>query len=324
MRRKQEIAPLFRTKNSWFKPCSADAASSPAFATLTSPGLYAPPSLLQDLHVLDLLELAGSQAKAGAALAMHQSTVCRSLRLMQRELQLIPRQGQPVCRHGHNDCLQHLRLAYRAHRLMDDVVRIGCDLLHHPLISTLPTVQQVPTRFRSAEQWVDLIRHGLLDGAIVSSYGFDQPVLSGQAPRWAGIKAKPLGVLALQLVAITPLTRRVLLPSCAAAPLLHQTLDWAGFAIEKQPAACQDTAAWLKRATDRRLALPVIPALVGEAWLNDHGLVPLQEQPPLIEQLWLLLPEASGSHNAVQQLVRRLRTRIKASETMQDPHENAN
>lgn len=42
---------------------------------------YAPPTALEDLHILDFLELAGSQAKAGAALAMHQSTVCRSLQL---------------------------------------------------------------------------------------------------------------------------------------------------------------------------------------------------------------------------------------------------
>ncbi len=44
-----------------------------------------PPMPLEDLHILDYLELAGSQASAGAALAMHQSTVSR---------------------HGHNQCLQ--------------------------------------------------------------------------------------------------------------------------------------------------------------------------------------------------------------------------
>jgi hypothetical protein len=289
---------------------------------VTTPISYTPPSLLQDLHVLDLLELAGSQAKAGLALAMHQSTVCRSLRLMQQELRLQPATGPSVCRHGHNDCLHHLRLAYRAHRLLDGVMRIGTDLLHQPLISPLPTVQQVPPRFRSAEQWVGLIRHGLLDGAIVSSLALDTRLLSGQVPRWEGVQTKELGVLALQLVGFTPSVRRVLLPNRIAAPRLHQQIDWAGLGIEKQPAACQDTPAWLKRANDRRLALPVIPALMGHSWLDHHNLVPLKEQPLLTEQLWLLLPEASGSPNAVQQLVRRLRSRIQAGETMQDPHEN--
>ena len=53
---------------------------------------YAPPTPLEDLHILDYLELAGSQYKAARELEMHQTTVCRSL--------------------------QHLRLAYREHRLM--------------------------------------------------------------------------------------------------------------------------------------------------------------------------------------------------------------
>lgn len=44
---------------------------------------YRPPMPLEDLPILDDLEL-----------AMHQSTVCR---------------------HGHNPCLQHLRLASREH-----------------------------------------------------------------------------------------------------------------------------------------------------------------------------------------------------------------
>jgi hypothetical protein len=138
--------------------------------------------MLQDLHILDLLELAGSQAKAGQALAMHQSTVCRSLRLLQQELRLEPVKGAAICRHGHNNCLNHLRLAYRAHRLMEGVLRLGSDALHHSLISRLTNVQQVPPRFRSAEQWAQLIRHGLLDGALLSSLGLEQRLLSGQAP----------------------------------------------------------------------------------------------------------------------------------------------
>jgi len=89
--------------------CSSQARSSPRRAT----GTYAPPTPLEDLHILDFLELAGSQSKAGSALAMHQSTVCRSLQLMQHQFKLEPRPGEPVCRHGHNACLHYLRLAYR-------------------------------------------------------------------------------------------------------------------------------------------------------------------------------------------------------------------
>ena len=276
--------------------------------------------MLQDLHILDLLELAGSQAKAGQALAMHQSTVCRSLRLLQQELHLEPAKGAAICRHGHNDCLGHLRLAYRAHRLMEGVLRLGSDALHHSLISRLGSVQQVPPRFRSAEQWAQLIRHGLLDGALLSSFGLDQRLLSGQAPRWDGLAAKPLGTLALQLVATSPTAKRVLLPNKATTPLLHQTLDWHGLRIETQPSACQEPAAWLKRARDRGAALPICPALVGEPWLATHGLVALQEQPPLVEQLWLLVPEGTANNNAARQLLRQLRSQISAIQTMQDLH----
>lgn len=92
--------------------CSSAARSAPKRAS----GTYAPPSPLEDLHILDVLELAGSQSKAGIALAMQQSTVCR---------------------HGHNACLQHLRLAYREHRLMAGVLRIGSDVLHQSLLSNL-------------------------------------------------------------------------------------------------------------------------------------------------------------------------------------------
>ena len=276
--------------------------------------------MLQDLHILDLLELAGSQAKAGQALAMHQSTVCRSLRLLQQELRLEPVKGAPICRHGHNDCLGHLRLAYRAHRLMEGVLRLGSDALHHSLISRLSSVQQVPPRFRSAEQWAQLIRHGLLDGAVLSSFGLDQRLLSGQAPRWDGLTAKPLGTVALQLVASSPTAKRVLLPNKATTPLLHQTLDWHGLRIETQPSACQEPAAWLKRARDRGAALPICPALVGEPWLASNGLVALQEQPTLVEQLWLLVPEGTANNNAARQLLRQLRSQISAIQTMQDLH----
>ena len=282
---------------------------------------YKPPSFLQDLHVLDLLELTGSQARAGRALAMHQSTVCRSLRLLQKDLRLTPANGSAVCRHGHNTCLHHLRLACRAHRLMAGVLRIGTDVLHHNLIMRCGAAQPVPPRFRRAEHWAELIRHGLLDGAILSSLALEKRLLSGQAPRLEGISARPLGMISLQLVATTADAQRVLLPAQATAPLLHQGIAAQGLGIEKQPAACQEPEAWLKRARDRGLALPIIPALVAENWLSMQGLTALREQPLLIEQLWLLI--ALGiSNNASQRLLRQLRSLVRNSETMLNSHED--
>lgn len=281
---------------------------------------YAPPTPLEPLHILDFLELCGSQQRAGLALSMHQSTVCRSLQLMQHQFRLEPRNGSPVCRHGYNTCLHHLRLAYREHRLMAGLLRIGTDVLHQSLLSNLAGAQLVPPRFRSGEHWAELVRHGLLDAAIVSSFCLETLLLSGQAPQWDGLTALPLGQLGLQLVATTPGTRRVLLPRKGATPLLRQAVEWHGFAVEQQPAACQEPAAWIKRARDRKLAMPICADLLGTAWIAAHGLMPLADQPALIEQLWLLLPQGAVNTRAARQCLRLLRVQVARAQTMQDLH----
>ena len=282
---------------------------------------YAPPTPLEALHILDYLELAGSQSQAGVALAMHQSTVCRSLQLMQHQFKLEPRHSSPVCRHGHNACLHHLRLAYREHRLMEGLLRIGTDVLHQSLLSNLAGMQLVPPRFRSGEHWAELVRHGLLDAALVSSFCLETLLLSGQVPQWDGLTALPLGQLGLQLVATTPATRRVLLPRKGATPSLRQAVEWHGFAVEQQPAACQEPAAWIKRARDRQLAMPICPDLLGPAWIAAHGLAPLADQPPLIEQLWLLLPQGAVNTRAARQCLRLLRVQIAKAKAMKELHD---
>jgi hypothetical protein len=164
------------------------------------------------------------------------------------------------------------------------------------------------------------VSHGLLDGAIVSSFCLEQQVLPGKAPKWDGLTAMPLGQLALQLVARTATTGRVLLPRRSALPLLHQALEWHGLGVEQQPEACQEPAAWLKRARDRELAMPVCADLLGPGWLKANGLVPLPAQPPLIEQLWLLLPKGAVNSRAARSSLRLLRQKVAKSKTMQELH----
>ena len=295
---------------------SSTARSAPRRAANT----YAPPAPLEDLHILDVLELAGSQHKAARALEMHQTTVCRSLQLMQHQFWLASAPGSPVCRHGHNLCLHYLRLAYREHRLMADQLRIGSDVLHHTLLLGMEGIQQVPPRFRSAEHWVELVHHGLLDGAILSSFSLDRPLPAGQDPAWEEITVLPLGSIRLQLVAQAGHKRSVLLPRKGAMPLLHHLVEDHGYAVEQQPAACQEPAAWLKRARDRRLAMPVCSELLGQRWLNSNRLELLAEQPPLSEQLWLLLPERAAGSRAARLCLRRLRLQVTRLKTMQDRH----
>jgi hypothetical protein len=271
---------------------------------------YRPPSALEHLHVLDLLELSESQARAAAALEVNQSTVSRSLQLMRREYRLTPGKRQQVCRHGHNPCLHYLRLAYREHRLMAGLLRIGSDVLHNTLLLGMGGVLQVPPRFRSAEQWVELVRHGLLDGAIVSSFSLTRPLPADEEPSWEGTAVLPLGSIGLQLVAQDPHTQQVLLPRRAALPLLHKLIEAHGFGVEQQPAACQETEAWLKRARDRGLALPVVRGLVGRQWQRRNRLEPVVDQPMLEERLWLLLPDGTGDTTAAQRCWRGLRGRM--------------
>lgn len=282
----------------------------PGARPATTSTSYSPPSPLEHLHILDLLELTGSQARAGVYLAMHQSTVCRSLRLMQEQFHLDPRQGPAVCRHGHNACLQQLRLAYREHRLMAGRPRVGTDPLHHSLLLHEPTLQAVPARFRSSRQWAELVGHGLLDGAIVSSWCHGRTVPAGELPLWDGLRTLELGDLPLQLVAASSDAERVLLPRRAAAPLLHQHLENRQFILEQQSQACQEPDASLKRARDRGWALPLCTPLLTGRWLAQQKLRALPSQAPLQQRLWLLLPQHNASGRLADRLVRQLRAAI--------------
>lgn len=298
-------------------PNSSAARSTPRRVAQS----YAPPTPLQDLHILDVLELAGSQYRAGAALAMHQSTVCRSLQLMRSQFRLVPTQARGVCRYGQNACLQHLRLAYREHRLMEGLLRIASDGLHQPLLDRMGCVQRVPPLFRSGDHWAGLVGDGLLDAALVSSFCLEQELPPGQEPQWPGLRVMPLGQLRLQLVAPSskPDARRVLLPRKAATALLHQALARQGYGLEQQPLACQDPGAWIKRARDRGLALPLCGALLPPEWLAQHRMGPLATQPALIEQLWLVLPEGMECTRTARQCLRWLRGQIGQLRARQDP-----
>ncbi len=278
---------------------------------------YSPPEPLEHLHVLDLLELTGSQSKAAQALAMHQSTVCRSAALMGEQFRLQPRPGASVLRYGTNESLQLLRLSYRAHRMMDGQLRIATDPLHQPLLAGMVSVQSVPPKFRHSGEWAQLLSQALIDGAIVSSWCHHRRVSASRPPAWPGLTTVPLGALPLQLFIPVPtsaedlLPRKVLLPRRSAMPLLHEALAWHGFQLEEQPLSCQDVPAWLKRIRDRQLALPLGPGLLDPGWLEAQGLELHPDQPPLLEQLWLLLPEGRvRSSQEARHLIRTLRLRL--------------
>lgn len=127
----------------------------------------------------------------------------------------------------------------------------------------------------------------------------------------------PLGALPLQLFIPTTssaedlLPRKVLLPRRSAMPLLHEALAWHGFQLEEQPLSCHDLPAWLKRMRDRQLALPLCPGMLEPGWIETQGLMLHPEQAPLLEQLWLLVPEGRvRSSREARHLIRTLRLRL--------------
>jgi hypothetical protein len=63
---------------------------------------------------------------------------------------------------------------------------------------------------------------------------------------------------------------------------------------------------------DRQLAMPLCPGLVDPGWIQNQNLVPHPEQPHLMEQLWLLLPQGLvGSSREARHLTRTLRQRVE-------------
>ena len=251
---------------------------------------------------------------------------------MGEQFRLQPRRGASVCRYGNNESLRLLRLAYRAHRLMGGQLRIATDPLHQALLAGLVSVQEVPPRIRPSQEWAQLLSQALIDGAIVSSWCHPRVLAGERLPSWSGLITVPLGTLPLQLVSHPPATaeptsrRKVLLPRLNVTPLLHEALAWHGFQVEQQPISSQDVPCWLKRMHDRQLAMPLCPGLVDPGWIEAQGLVPHPEQPHLIEQLWLLLPQGLvGSSREARHLIRTLRQRVeKAGEASQaGPAENS-
>lgn len=272
---------------------------------------YAPPDPLEALHILDYLELTGSQIKAGEALALHQSTVCRSVKMLSEQFRLQSQRGARVCRYGNNDSFHYLRMSYRAHRLMESQLRVATDFLHQPLLCAIGNVQLVPARFRAAEDWAQLVTLGLIDGAIVPSYAHGPTEPLDTPPHWAGLVTVPLGRLPLHLVSTSQSKPQVMLPNRNLTPHLHQTMEWHGFEVEVQPATYQEGPAWLKRLRDRQLAMPLCLDLQEPDWVGLHGLERLSAAPPLGEQLWLLLPEGPVHQSDwARRCIERLRGRL--------------
>lgn len=255
---------------------------------------YRVPELLQDIRLLDLLELSGTTVQASQLLNLSQPTVSRRYRTLAQDfgLERRPRQLQ-CCRYGASEAMRWLRMGCRAHRLEAGVARIGTDLFHQPLLTGMDWLLPVPTRFRTIQSWADLVREGVLDGALVSGLELQT---AGTA-ELGGLQWVELGRTSLALAmgqrhgdTCSPSMPPVLVPNRGVAPGLQRALQSQGLDLQSVGLSCTTAETWLNHLQARPVAMPLLtwPADMA-SWSGSLNRLPLPR--PLSCAVGLLLPE---------------------------------
>jgi len=307
-------------------------AESRPLPQASAAGAYQPPELLRDLRLLDALELTGTTELAGRWLAVSQATVSRRYRRLADDFGLTPgRRGAKCCRFGTTVSLRQLRLAARWHRFEAGVVGLATDPLHQGLLEGIDGLLPMPQRFRPGKSWLDLVREGVIDAALVSSLELEPPQTGGEparpqkaadvqsrqdAPRQPAAREPErlhLGHWPLELAAAPAEgarasgPARVLVPPATLAPGLRNLLGGQGLMLEGAASAVHDLAAWRRRMGAQALAAPVPSLLLGRPTGPFAGLQPLPQSTTLREHLWLLLPPEWPAVPVLQHTVDSLR-----------------
>ncbi|MFZ0406709.1 MAG: hypothetical protein WAM11_01165 [Cyanobium sp.] len=191
---------------------------------------------------------------------------------------------------------------------------MATDLFHQHLLDGLAATGPTPLLWRSLTQWSELLRAGELEAVLLASV-CPAPV--------EGMAWLPLGRWRLLLASrlngtdssATPPSRtfRFLAPPVAAAPALHHALQ------EQQLAAITPLEAvaaidWLAALQRGDALLPVPASLLQSSPWREAALTAVWPWEPLVERLWLLIPQELASHAAVLAMAARLRERIAAAE----------
>jgi hypothetical protein len=176
--------------------------ASPRPPSLAQAHHYRLPELLHDIRLLDLLELCGTTVQTSRLLQLSQPLVgqrqegSRRYRLLSEDFGLVRDRRQLWgCGYGTSAAMRLLRLGCRAHRLAAGVARMGSDLLHHPLLADCPWLLPTPQRFRAAANWLELVRQGVLDGALISGLELEE----AEGLNHQELELLPLGQLPLAL-----------------------------------------------------------------------------------------------------------------------------
>jgi hypothetical protein len=279
-------------------------------AAIASADQYRLPELLRDIRLLDLLELSGTTVETGRWLRISQPTISRRYRSMADDFGLVrDRQERWGCAFGTSPTMRMLRLGSRLHRLAAGVARIGSDWLHQPLLARCPWLLPTPQRFRPLDNWLELVRQGVLDGALISGLDLlmvdggnrqelelvpvgDFPLALAFDPRLAALETGAAGV-------------EVLVPERWVAPGLHAALRERGLTLRNGENSWQCASAWAERIHRSAQAL-VVGDVEAEGWAMLRR-CPLPE--PLRSPLWLALPEDWRNHAALRHTLRMVRQR---------------
>lgn len=311
-------ALLFRRKKGPDPARGPEAGSTRRIVPMAAPSphwpspadAYRTPGLLSDLRLLDLLELSGSTRRAGRLLDLSQPTVSRRYRTLVSDFGLqSPAVESPACRYGSSRALQLLRLGYRSHRFEAGVARLGCDLLHQGLLEGLHWLLPTPARFRSVHHWFDLVRQGVLDGALLSE--LELQAASGLEP--SGLELHALGALPLALGHLADPAKppggppqTVLVPGGAIATGLRTLLHSQGWTLRTVAAGCHSRRQWLELLRRGACAMPMPEA--GES-LDGWGAALTRVSLPAgsISRVWLALPRQADVQGLLRHTLEALR-----------------
>ena len=235
---------------------------------------------------------------------LNQSTISRRYRNLAEDFDLVrDRRQRWGCGYGTSSCMRLLRLGCRADRLAAGVARIGSDLLHHPLLAGCSWLLLTPQRFRGAANWLELVRQGVLDGALLSGLELEE----AEGVNRQELELLPLGQLPLALalcpeapgwVKRGPWHRlpEMLVPDRSVAPGLRRLLRELGFTLRSGGTNLRTPDDWIGRIHGSSLAL-VVADREADTWasLRRHSL-PWRPLSPV----WLALPADWQEHQVLR------------------------
>lgn len=278
---------------------------------------YRLPQLLHDIRLLDLLELTGTTQHASHLLSLSQPTVSRRYRSLAADFRLSRDLRGRICRYGSSPAIRLLRHSCRWHRLQAGVARFSADLLHQHLFAGFDWLLPVPSCFRALDDWLDLVRQGVLDGALVS--GLELQFSSSIEE--AGLQFHRLGDLPLALASQLQTSARgsgrarsavaaeldaVLVPHRGLAPGLQTALAAQGLPLKPVGSNCVTAPHWLERLARGRYWMPISAgAQCRDPWAMGLELRQLPEG--LHSPVWLVLPRLDGHQWLPQRALEQLR-----------------